>query len=155
MCCRRNTGAKSWDIVRQNIPGKKTGTFRIVLATTAAGHNGVMPRTAPATPGGYCYHVLNRSNRRAEVYHTADDYAAFVALLRRTCARIPMRLLGYWLMPNPFHLALWPTADRDVRRWMQWRLTSQVHSYRKNHRTTGHVGQGRFKAFPIAEDTTC
>jgi hypothetical protein len=95
MCCRRNTGAKSWDIVRQNIPGKKTGTFRIVLATTAAGHNGVMPRTAPATPGGYCYHVLNRSNRRAEVYHTADNYAAFVALLRRTCARIPMRLLGY------------------------------------------------------------
>jgi len=27
-----------------------------------------------------------------------------------------------------------------------------VHSYRKNHRTTGHVWQGRFKAFPIAED---
>ncbi len=54
-----------------------------------------MPRTARATPGGYCYHVLNRGNRRAEVYHTADNYAAFVALLRRTCARIPMRLLGY------------------------------------------------------------
>ncbi len=78
-----------------------------------------MPRTARATPGGYCYHVLNRGNHRAEVYHTADDYAAFVALLRRACARIPMRLLGYCLMPNPFHLVLWPTADRDVRRWMQ------------------------------------
>lgn len=111
-----------------------------------------MPRTARATPGGYCYHVLNRGNRRAEVYHTADDYAAFVALLRRACARIPMRLLGYCLMPNHFHLALWPVGDRDVSRWMQWLLTAHVHGYRQTHRSTGHVWQGRFKAFPIQED---
>lgn len=111
-----------------------------------------MPRTARATPAGYCHHVLNRGNRRAEVFHTADDYAAFVALLRRACARIPMRLLGYCLMPNHFHLALWPIGDHDVSRWMQWLLTSHVHGYRKIHHTTGHVWQGRFKAFPIEED---
>jgi putative transposase len=111
-----------------------------------------MPRTARATPGGYCYHVLNRGNRRAEVYHTPDDYAIFVALLRRACARIPMRLLGYCLMPNHFHLVLWPLGDRDLSRWMQWLLTAHVHSYRTQHRSTGHVWQGRFKAFPIDQD---
>jgi putative transposase len=55
-------------------------------------------------------------------------------------------------MPNHFHLALWPTGDRDVSRWMQWLLTAHVHAYRKTHRSTGHVWQGRFKAFPIEED---
>jgi putative transposase len=111
-----------------------------------------MPRTARATPAGYCYHVLNRGNRRAEVYHSSDDYAAFVALMRRACARIPMRLLGYCLMPNHFHLALWPAGDHDVSRWMQWLLIAHVHAYRQTHRSTGHVWQGRFKAFPIEED---
>lgn len=75
-----------------------------------------------------------------------------MALLRRACARIPMRLLGYCLMPNHFHLALWPLGDHDISRWMQWLLTTHVHGYRKTHRSTGHIWQGRFKAFPIEED---
>ena len=36
---------------------------------------------------------------------------------------------------------------------MQWLLTTHVRRYHKNHATTGHVWQGRFKAFPIQEDT--
>ncbi len=118
----------------------------------SAGDDEGMPRTARATPGGYCYHVLNRGNRRAEVFHSADDYAAFGALLRRACARVPMRLLGYCLMPNHFHVALWPSGDRDVSRWMQWLLTAHVQGYRTAYRSTGHVWQGRFKCFPIADD---
>ena len=27
-----------------------------------------------------CYHVLNRGNARAEVFHKDEDYAAFLAL---------------------------------------------------------------------------
>jgi hypothetical protein len=39
-----------------------------------------MPRTARASLGNWCYHVLNRGNARAEVFHKNADYAAFVAL---------------------------------------------------------------------------
>jgi putative transposase len=35
---------------------------------------------------------------------------------------------------------------------MQWLLTAHVHGYRKRYRGSGHVWQGRFKAFPIEED---
>ena len=38
-----------------------------------------MPRAARAAVGGVCYHVLNRGNRRARVFHADDDYAAFLA----------------------------------------------------------------------------
>jgi len=95
---------------------------------------------------------MNRGNHRAEVFHSDTDYAAFTALLRRACARAPMRLLAYCLMPNHFHLVLWPYGDGDLGRWMQWLLTAHVHAYRQVQRSIGHVWQGRFKAFPIAED---
>jgi len=40
-----------------------------------------MPRTARAAVGGLCYHVLNRSNARARVFHDPADYRAFIELL--------------------------------------------------------------------------
>ncbi len=102
--------------------------------------------------GGYCYHVMNRGNSRARVFHDAADYHSFVRLLQKACARLPMRLVGYCLMPNHFHLVLWPRGDNDVGPWMQWLLTAHVHGYRKRYRGSGHVWQGRFKAFAIEQD---
>jgi putative transposase len=111
-----------------------------------------MPRTARASIGGYCYRALNRGNGRAEAFHDADDYHAFIRLLQQACARVPMRMVGFCLMPNHFHLVLWPRGDDDLSTWMQWLLTAHVHGYRRRYRGSGHVWQGRFKAFPIAQD---
>src|SRR4029453_18405831 len=111
-----------------------------------------MPRTARASQGGYCYHVINRGNGRAEVFHKDGDYDAFVRLLADAHERLPMRVLGYCLVPNHFHLVLWPKADGDLSRWMQWLLTAHVRRYHQHYHSSGHVWQGRFKAFPIQED---
>lgn len=111
-----------------------------------------MPRTARASVGGVIYHVINRGNRRATVYHGPRDYAAFLRLVARADERIPMRLLAYCLMPNHFHLVLWPHEDGDLSRWMQWLLTAHVRRYHRVRGTSGRVWQGRFKAFPIQGD---
>ena len=63
-----------------------------------------------------------------------------------------MRVLAYCLLPNHFHLALWPREDGEVSRWMHWLMTTQVRRYLGRYRSSGHVWQGRFKAFPIQED---
>lgn len=111
-----------------------------------------MPRTSRASQGGYCYHVLNRGNGRAKVFRKQNDYAAFVRLMVEAQARLPLRVTGYCLMPNHFHLLLWPKADGDLSRFMQWLLTSHVRRYHRHYRGSGHVWQGRFKAFPIQQD---
>src|SRR3954452_25547111 len=111
-----------------------------------------MPRTSRASLGGWCYHVLNRGNARAEVFHKDADYAAFVKLLIQASERLPMRLLSYCLMPNHFHLLLWPHHDGDLSRWMQWLLTAHVRRYHRHYGGSGHVWQGRFKASPIQAD---
>ncbi len=111
-----------------------------------------MPRTARASAGNICYHVINRGNGQAEVFRKEGDYAAFRELTLQSCERLPLRILAYCLMPNHFHFVLWPHADGDLSRWMQWLMTSHVRRYHRHYGTNGHVWQGRFKAFPIEED---
>lgn len=111
-----------------------------------------MPRTARASRGDVCYHVMNRGNARADVFHDPADYQTFLELTRRACLRLPMRVLAYCLMPNHFHFVLWPRADGDLGSWMHWLLTAHVHRHRLRHDTVGRIWQGRFKAFPIQRD---
>lgn len=111
-----------------------------------------MPRTARASVGGICYHVINRGNARAEVFHKKADYDTFVKLLASACERVPMRVLAYCLMPNHFHLVLWPRTDGELSRFMQWLLSAHVRRQHQAYGSSGHVWQGRFKAFPIQQD---
>ena len=111
-----------------------------------------MGRTARASQGGFVYHVLNRGNGRADVFHNDDDCAAFVTLMQEAHEKVPMRLVGYCLMTNHFHLVLWPHGDGDLSRWMQWLMTAHVRRYHLHYKGSGHVWQGRFKAFPIQDD---
>lgn len=111
-----------------------------------------MARTARASKGGVCYHAINRGNGRMTVFHNSKDYDYFVNLMTSANKRIPMRILAYCLMPNHFHLVLWPFIDGDLGRWMHWLLTSHVRRYHRVRRTSGRVWQGRFKAFPIQQD---
>ncbi len=107
---------------------------------------------ARVASGGICYHVMGRGNGKAVVYYDDGDYAAFLRLILGACERRPMRIIAYCLMPNHFHLVLWPERDGELSSWMHWLLTSHVQRHRSRHGTTGHVWQGRFKAFPIQSD---
>jgi len=44
--------------------------------------NAIMPRTARASQGGYCYHAINRGNGRSTVFRKPQDFAAFAAKKR-------------------------------------------------------------------------
>ncbi len=111
-----------------------------------------MPRTARASVGGLCYHVLNRGNAGSEVFREARDYAEFVELLQQGTDARNVRLLAYCLLPDHFHLVLWPRKDGDLSRWMQWLSTSHVRRYHRQYQTSGHIWEGRFRAFPIQHD---
>ena len=111
-----------------------------------------MARTARASRGGVCYHVLNRGNGQAEVFHDQGDFGAFVGMVAEACERVRMSVLAYCVMPTHFHFCLRPLGNGDLGRWMQWLMTAHVRRYHKHHGTSGHVWQGRYKAFPIQED---
>lgn len=111
-----------------------------------------MPRIARATAGGLCYHVLNRGNGRARVFHKDEDYQAFIDLIAEAGQRLPMRVKGYCLMPNHFHLMVRPFGDGELSIWMQWLMTSHVRRYHAHYHSSGHIWQGRFKSFIVQTD---
>ena len=88
------------------------------------------------------------------MFRDADDYAAFLRVLAETIERIPMRVCGYCLMPNHWHLALWPARDGDLSRFMQRLTITHVRRWVEHrHRVgLGPVYQGRFKSFPVQDD---
>ncbi len=113
-----------------------------------------MPRSARLAPGGMVFHVLNRGVGRMRLFRKEADYEAFERVLLETLDLRPMRLCAYCLMPNHWHLVLWPRRDGDLASFMQ-RLTI-THARRwQEHRKlvgTGHIYQGRYKSFPVEND---
>ncbi len=113
-----------------------------------------MPRTGRVAAGGIIYHVLNRGNGRRKLFRKEADYRAFVDLLGEAVARVPMRVLGFCLMPNHWHLILWPHDDGDLSRFMRWLSNTHVRRYHQHYHSygQGHIYQGRFKSFPVKDD---
>ena len=113
-----------------------------------------MPRTARIAPGGIVFHVLNRANARARIFESDGDYLAFENAIAETLARVPMRLLAYCVMPNHWHLVLWPRIDGALGTFMQRLTTTHVRRWHLHRDSvgTGHLYQGTYKSFPVQDD---
>jgi putative transposase len=113
-----------------------------------------MPRRNRVGTGGHVFHVLNRAARKARLFSTHEDYAAFDAVLAESCRRFSMRLLCYVVMPNHWHFVLWPRGDGDLSAFMKWLTQTHAQRWHLAHHTTGTgtLYQGRYKALPIQQD---
>lgn len=113
-----------------------------------------MPRRLRLATGGLAYHVLNRRVGRLSLFEKPADYQAFEKILQEACKRTETRLAAYCLMPNHWHLLLWPREDgelSEVMRWITVTHTQRWHAHRRSS-GTGPVYQGRFKSFPVQTD---
>ena len=115
-----------------------------------------MPRRARSIQGDLLYHVLNRANARMTLFEKDEDYAAFERVLDEAHAREPLRLLGYCVMPNHWHMVVWPKrgGDRQVSEFLRWLTVTHTQRWHAHYHTSGsgHLYQGRFKSFPIESD---
>lgn len=98
------------------------------------------------------YHVINRGNNRAAIFHDARDYDAFATLMELGRARFGLAILAACLMPNHFHAVVAQQGPADISRWMHWLLTTHTHRHHLRYDTCGRLWQGRFKAFRIELD---
>lgn len=111
-----------------------------------------MPRIPRGQLVGHAFHLLNRGNGRATVFHNDGDYRAFIDLLAEAKQRTPVKVAAFTVLPNHFHLVLEPASSSGLSAFMQWWLTTHVRRYHRLRGTSGHVWQGRFKSFPIQTD---
>ncbi len=113
-----------------------------------------MARPQRIVLGGYVYHVLNRANGRLRIFRKAGDFLAFEQILAEGIERVSMRLCGYCLMGNHWHLLLWPHRDGNLSDFMHWVTLTHTQRYHASHGTVGigHLYQGRYKSFPVQDE---
>ena len=113
-----------------------------------------MARRRRIFPAGLVFHVVNRSAKRARLFNTDSDYAAFEQVLSAGAERGDVALFSYCVMPNHWHLLLSPTEGRALSRFMHWLTTTHARRWQisRDADGLGAVYQGRFKAVPVSSD---
>jgi putative transposase len=96
---------------------------------------------------------MNRGNNRARIFHKAGDYEAFLTVLTIALARFDVELLCWCIMPNHWHLVVRPRRPGVFPEFMRWLTTTHVRRYQEHYpEQSGHLYQGRYKAFPVQTD---
>jgi putative transposase len=113
-----------------------------------------MPRVGRIAPGGIIHHVMNRAVMRSKLFRSRLDYEAFQCCLIQVVESERMRVLGYCVMPNHWHLLLWPRENGDLARFMMRLTNMHVRRWLTAHDQvgTGHLYQGRYKSFAMQDD---
>ena len=108
-----------------------------------------MPRRPRLATGGLAYHVLNRRVGRLALFEKPADYLAFENSLKEAHDRTDVCIAAYCLMPNHWHLLLWPRSDGELSEVMRWITVTHTQRWHAHHHSSGSgpVCHGRFKSF--------
>ncbi|MEN6373224.1 MAG: transposase [Smithella sp.] len=101
-------------------------------------------------PDAY-YHVTCRGNEQRKIFRDAEDMNGFLRLLARSAEIYEARVLAYALMPNHFHLLIC-TPKGNLSEFMRHFNISYTGSFNRKYKRSGHLYQGRYKAFLIDKD---
>ena len=113
-----------------------------------------MPRSQRIDIGNYVYHTLNRANARVQIFDNDKDYKLFENILKEAKEKFDMRILAYCIMPNHWHLVLYPKKDGDLSKFMSWVTNTHTRRWHAIKKTIGqgHLYQGRYKSFLVQEN---
>lgn len=100
------------------------------------------------------YHVINRANARVCIFDNDKDYQSFELILEEAVEKFDMRILSYCIMPNHFHLVLYPKNEGDLIKFMSWVTNTHTRRWHTEKGTIGqgHLYQGRYKSFICQKD---
>lgn len=113
-----------------------------------------LPRRSRVSTGQFVFHVLNRAVQGVTLFEAPVDYQLFVDTLAEAVRRFPIRMLAFAIMPNHWHLVLWPRDDYSLSPFMKWLTGTHAMKWRSTRGSQGRgaVYQGRFKAIAVQHD---
>lgn len=97
---------------------------------------------------GAVYHVMNRGDRREEIFRDDPERRRFLETLAEACAKTGWQVHAYCLMPNHFHLVV-ETPAANLVAGMKWFLGSYTSRFNRRHKLFGHLFSGRYKALVV------
>ncbi len=108
-----------------------------------------MARLARVILPGYPHHIIQRGNRRQDVFFKKTDYEYYLELLKEWCKKEKIEIWAYCLMTNHVHLIVQPVKRSNLGRAIgeTHRRYTRMINFRENWR--GYLWQGRFASYPM------
>jgi REP element-mobilizing transposase RayT len=100
---------------------------------------------------GAVYHVTSRGNQRGKIFWDNQDRERLRTILERTKERYGYLLHAYVFMDNHYHLLI-ETPHVNIKQIMQNMNTSYTVFVNRKYNRSGHLFQGRYKAFIVDKD---
>jgi REP element-mobilizing transposase RayT len=97
---------------------------------------------------GAIYHVMNRGDRREDIFRDDEDRQRFLDTLGEACGKTGWQVLALCLMPNHFHLVV-ETPQANLVAGMKWFLGTYTARFNRRHKVFGHLFSGRYKALVV------
>ncbi|MFH1311811.1 MAG: transposase [Candidatus Eisenbacteria bacterium] len=111
-----------------------------------------MGKTGRVVIGGIPHHIIQRGNRRQQIFFSASDYDAYIQVMRERCDRHSIEVWAYCLMPNHVHLIAVPHKPDELGRAVG--EAHRYHAVRVNMKKNwiGHLWRQRFASYPMDEE---
>ena len=75
-----------------------------------------MTRLARVILPGYPHHIIQRGNRKQDVFFCEGDYRYYLELLKEWCKQENIEVWSYCLMTNHIHLIVCPHNQSNLSR---------------------------------------
>jgi len=111
-----------------------------------------MARMARVIVPGFPHHVIQRGNRRQQVFFNEDDYDEYLRLLNVYTHRFKVNILAYCLMPNHVHLIATPSEDKSLAQGIGETHRNYTRFVNFREKWRGYLWQGRFSSYVLDEN---
>lgn len=107
-----------------------------------------MPRKLRVQYPGAIYHLMNRGDRREDIFQDDEDRRRFLQTLGDACQKTGWQVHAFCLMSNHFHLVV-ETPQPNLVAGMKWLLGTYTMRFNRRHQECGHVFSGRYKSLIV------
>jgi putative transposase len=110
-----------------------------------------MPRLARRVFAGLPHHIVQRGNRREDVFFRDSDRSTYLDWLNEYCCQQGVQVLAYCLMTNHIHIVAVPATDDGLARTFRPLHSRYAKRVNRERGWNGHVWQGRFFSSALDE----
>ena len=111
-----------------------------------------MARIARVVASGYPHHIIQRGNRRMDVFFSDDDYLTYIALLKKASLRYDVDIWAYCLLANHAHFIAVPEKADSLARCFSDVHVRYTRMINKRQEWKGHLWQARFGSNVLDEN---
>jgi len=110
-----------------------------------------MPKKKRIWYPGAVYHIMNRGNRRSDIFREEEDYQVYLDILKETMEKHSYILYAYCLMTNHVHMQM-ETRNIQIGTIMRDINLSYTKYFNNKYNFIGHLFQGRYRSEIIEND---